>query len=139
MLKGTHALVHLPGICNLVLLSFYKCKLCSKTKLKTTEEEKCHLCEFYFSYRLIFVCCLVLSFRRLLGIITKKDVLKHIAQMANQDPDSILFNQNHRVVLDIKQEGHCRPWIYFINWVPKTHFLHLGGEVISVCCLFPAN
>lgn len=33
-----------------------------------------------------------LFFRKLLGIITKKDVLKHIAQMANQDPDSILFN-----------------------------------------------
>lgn len=31
-------------------------------------------------------------FRKLLGIITKKDVLKHIAQLANQDPDSILFN-----------------------------------------------
>ncbi|PKU30565.1 h(+) cl(-) exchange transporter 5 isoform x1 [Limosa lapponica baueri] len=29
---------------------------------------------------------------KLLGIITKKDVLKHIAQLANQDPDSILFN-----------------------------------------------
>lgn len=41
---------------------------------------------------LFLFCCLVLSFRRLLGIITKKDVLKHIAQMANQDPDSILFN-----------------------------------------------
>ncbi|KAK2567874.1 H(+)/Cl(-) exchange transporter 3 [Acropora cervicornis] len=29
---------------------------------------------------------------RLLGIITKKDVLRHIAQLANQDPDSILFH-----------------------------------------------
>ncbi|BFZ15227.1 hypothetical protein BsWGS_18266 [Bradybaena similaris] len=29
---------------------------------------------------------------RLLGIITKKDVLRHIAQLRNQDPDSILFN-----------------------------------------------
>ncbi|KAH9492668.1 H(+)/Cl(-) exchange transporter 3 [Bulinus truncatus] len=29
---------------------------------------------------------------RLLGIITKKDVLRHIAQLKNQDPDSILFN-----------------------------------------------
>lgn len=29
---------------------------------------------------------------RLLGIITKKDVLRHIAQLQNQDPDSILFN-----------------------------------------------
>uniref|UniRef100_A0AAY4CK08 Chloride channel protein n=1 Tax=Denticeps clupeoides TaxID=299321 RepID=A0AAY4CK08_9TELE len=29
---------------------------------------------------------------RLLGIITKKDILKHMAQMANRDPDSILFN-----------------------------------------------
>lgn len=41
---------------------------------------------------LFLFCCLLLFFRRLLGIITKKDVLKHIAQMANQDPDSILFN-----------------------------------------------
>lgn len=31
-------------------------------------------------------------FRRLLGIITKKDILKHMAQIANRDPDSILFN-----------------------------------------------
>ncbi|KAK3099995.1 hypothetical protein FSP39_013201, partial [Pinctada imbricata] len=29
---------------------------------------------------------------RLLGIITKKDVLRHIAQLQNQDPESILFN-----------------------------------------------
>lgn len=29
---------------------------------------------------------------RLLGIITKKDVLRHIATLANQDPDSILFH-----------------------------------------------
>ncbi|XP_021378243.1 H(+)/Cl(-) exchange transporter 3-like isoform X6 [Mizuhopecten yessoensis] len=29
---------------------------------------------------------------RLLGIITKKDVLRHVAQLQNQDPESILFN-----------------------------------------------
>ncbi|KAK6167989.1 hypothetical protein SNE40_021902 [Patella caerulea] len=29
---------------------------------------------------------------RLLGIITKKDVLRHIAQLQNQDPENILFN-----------------------------------------------
>lgn len=29
---------------------------------------------------------------RLLGIITKKDVLRHIAELANQDPESILFH-----------------------------------------------
>lgn len=29
---------------------------------------------------------------RLLGIITKKDLLRHIAQMANMDPQSIMFN-----------------------------------------------
>ncbi|XP_064607560.1 H(+)/Cl(-) exchange transporter 4-like isoform X2 [Liolophura sinensis] len=29
---------------------------------------------------------------RLLGIITKKDVLRHIAQLENQDPENILFN-----------------------------------------------
>ncbi|XP_052283214.1 H(+)/Cl(-) exchange transporter 4-like isoform X2 [Dreissena polymorpha] len=29
---------------------------------------------------------------RLLGVITKKDVLRHIVQLQNQDPDSILFN-----------------------------------------------
>ncbi|KAG5844105.1 hypothetical protein ANANG_G00157960 [Anguilla anguilla] len=36
--------------------------------------------------------CLVTHNGRLLGIITKKDILKHMAQMADQDPDSILFN-----------------------------------------------
>lgn len=29
---------------------------------------------------------------RLLGLITKKDVLRHIKVMANEDPDSVLFN-----------------------------------------------
>ncbi|XP_041076675.1 H(+)/Cl(-) exchange transporter 5 isoform X3 [Polyodon spathula] len=36
--------------------------------------------------------CLVTHNGRLLGIITKKDILKHMAQVVNQDPDSILFN-----------------------------------------------
>ncbi|XP_032835610.2 H(+)/Cl(-) exchange transporter 4 [Petromyzon marinus] len=36
--------------------------------------------------------CLITHNGRLLGIITKKDVLRHMAQMANQDPESILFN-----------------------------------------------
>ncbi|TRY88427.1 hypothetical protein DNTS_018863 [Danionella cerebrum] len=36
--------------------------------------------------------CLVTRSGRLLGIITKKDVLRHMAQMTNQDPESIMFN-----------------------------------------------
>ncbi|KAG7484965.1 hypothetical protein MATL_G00055770 [Megalops atlanticus] len=36
--------------------------------------------------------CLVTHNGRLLGIITKKDILKHMAEMANRDPDSILFD-----------------------------------------------
>uniref|UniRef100_A0A3Q1CTZ1 Chloride channel protein n=1 Tax=Amphiprion ocellaris TaxID=80972 RepID=A0A3Q1CTZ1_AMPOC len=36
--------------------------------------------------------CLVTHNGRLLGIITKKDILKHMAQIANRDPESILFN-----------------------------------------------
>uniref|UniRef100_A0A673LV73 Chloride channel protein n=1 Tax=Sinocyclocheilus rhinocerous TaxID=307959 RepID=A0A673LV73_9TELE len=36
--------------------------------------------------------CLVTHNGRLLGIITKKDILRHMAQMANQDPESIMFN-----------------------------------------------
>ncbi|KAK5875610.1 hypothetical protein CesoFtcFv8_026675 [Champsocephalus esox] len=36
--------------------------------------------------------CLVTHNGRLLGIITKKDILKHMAHIANRDPDSILFN-----------------------------------------------
>ncbi|XP_043557447.1 uncharacterized protein LOC122555486 [Chiloscyllium plagiosum] len=36
--------------------------------------------------------CLVTRSGRLLGILTKKDVLRHMAQMANQDPESIMFN-----------------------------------------------
>ena len=37
-------------------------------------------------------CHYFFYFSRLLGIITKKDVLRHIATLANQDPDSILFH-----------------------------------------------
>jgi hypothetical protein len=29
---------------------------------------------------------------RLLGVITKKDVLRHVKQMDNEDPNSVLFN-----------------------------------------------
>uniref|UniRef100_A0A8C9VEE0 Chloride channel protein n=1 Tax=Scleropages formosus TaxID=113540 RepID=A0A8C9VEE0_SCLFO len=36
--------------------------------------------------------CLVTHNGRLLGIITKKDILRHMAQMANLDPESIMFN-----------------------------------------------
>ncbi|XP_054718169.1 LOW QUALITY PROTEIN: H(+)/Cl(-) exchange transporter 5-like [Uloborus diversus] len=35
---------------------------------------------------------LVIHNERLLGIITKKDVLRHIKQLTNQDPESVLFN-----------------------------------------------
>lgn len=31
-------------------------------------------------------------FRRLLGVITKKDVLRHVKQMDNEDPNTVLFN-----------------------------------------------
>lgn len=30
--------------------------------------------------------------RKLMGVITKKDCLRHIAQLNNQDPANILFN-----------------------------------------------
>ncbi|KAG2466014.1 CLCN3 protein, partial [Polypterus senegalus] len=36
--------------------------------------------------------CLVTHNGRLLGVITKKDILRHMAQMANLDPESIMFN-----------------------------------------------
>lgn len=35
---------------------------------------------------------LIIHNGKLLGIITKKDVLRHIAQLSNMDPGSILFN-----------------------------------------------
>lgn len=38
---------------------------------------------------LTYVMCL---FSRLLGVITKKDVLRHVKQMDNEDPNSVLFN-----------------------------------------------
>jgi len=31
-------------------------------------------------------------YRRLLGVITKKDVLRHVKQLDNEDPNSVLFN-----------------------------------------------
>ncbi|XP_019726965.1 H(+)/Cl(-) exchange transporter 5-like isoform X1 [Hippocampus comes] len=36
--------------------------------------------------------CLVTHNGRLLGIITKKDIVKHMAQIANRDPDSVFLN-----------------------------------------------
>ncbi|XP_041129861.1 H(+)/Cl(-) exchange transporter 3-like isoform X1 [Polyodon spathula] len=36
--------------------------------------------------------CLVTHNGRLLGIITKKDILRHMAQMSNLDPETIMFN-----------------------------------------------
>lgn len=39
----------------------------------------------------VLFCCYMYC-RRLLGILTKKDVLRHIAHLENQDPESILFN-----------------------------------------------
>lgn len=136
---GTHARSRLPGARNLVALAPRAVSADSgEDRVAKDWGEKASPLRMLTTDSFLF-CCLVWSFRRLLGIITKKDVLKHIAQMANQDPDSILFNQNHRLVLDIKQEGHCRPWMYFVNWVPKTHFPYLDGEVILVCCLFPIS
>lgn len=31
-------------------------------------------------------------FRKLLGIITKKDILRHIKELSDLDPESVLFN-----------------------------------------------
>lgn len=47
----------------------------------------------FLSFNLL---CSVSPCRRLLGIITKKDILRHMAQMANQDPESIMFNWSAR-------------------------------------------
>uniref|UniRef100_A0A8C9FIR9 Chloride channel protein n=1 Tax=Pavo cristatus TaxID=9049 RepID=A0A8C9FIR9_PAVCR len=51
----------------------------------------------YNSFRITYIneklsIILEVIMMRLLGIITKKDVLRHMAQMANQDPESIMFN-----------------------------------------------
>lgn len=35
---------------------------------------------------------MVFTFSRLLGVITKKDVLRHVKQLDNEDPNSVLFN-----------------------------------------------
>lgn len=51
----------------------------------------------------ILVSLCVSLIRRLLGIITKKDVLRHMAHMMNQDPESIMFNWSctHRTTSDL--------------------------------------
>lgn len=41
---------------------------------------------------MIFFMLVVVFFRRLLGIITKKDVLRHIKFLESEDPESVLFN-----------------------------------------------
>lgn len=53
-------------------------------------------CTYTLTYNMFLVhgvnFVVSIFFSRLLGIITKKDVLRHIATLANQDPDSILFH-----------------------------------------------
>lgn len=85
---------HLPVTRNLVLLARHSVSTASVPRRsgKGLRRESVTFENVILTPCLFLFCCLVLSFRRLLGIITKKDVLKHIAQMANQDPDSILFN-----------------------------------------------
>uniref|UniRef100_A0A8C2IHK7 Chloride channel protein n=1 Tax=Cyprinus carpio TaxID=7962 RepID=A0A8C2IHK7_CYPCA len=48
--------------------------------------------KIFVSNQRILVSLSVSLIRRLLGIITKKDVLRHMAHMMNQDPESIMFN-----------------------------------------------
>lgn len=50
--------------------------------------QTCQKCTSKFLYLFLSL----FFYRRLLGIITKKDILRHMAQMANQDPESIMFN-----------------------------------------------
>lgn len=40
----------------------------------------------------LFLLNTIFIFRRLLGVITKKDCLRHIKQMDDEDPNSVLFN-----------------------------------------------
>lgn len=48
------------------------------------------ICKLYFSYYTYIY--LLYLFSRLLGVITKKDVLRHVKQLDNEDPNSVLFN-----------------------------------------------
>lgn len=67
------------------------------TRMSSLLHSSCDPAPPHFSKPLFLsLSSLLLSFvspcRRLLGIITKKDILRHMAQMANQDPESIMFN-----------------------------------------------
>lgn len=41
----------------------------------------------------------VYVYRRLMGIITKKDMLRHVAEIEHQDPDAIRFHWNFFIAL----------------------------------------
>lgn len=57
---------------------------------------------------------LFLFLRRLLGIITKKDILRHMAQMANHDPESIMFNwtESKKSKRRVKRRFFCWRTLY---------------------------
>lgn len=49
----------------------------------------------YVNIFIFFLTCILIGnfiHSRLLGVITKKDVLRHVKQMDNEDPNTILFN-----------------------------------------------
>ena len=55
-------------------------------------------------------------YRRLLGIITKKDVLRHIIQLQNQDPDSILFNWAEHLHTQMAYQQRAIFLLSFLLW-----------------------
>lgn len=76
--------------------------------------------------------------RRLLGIITKKDILRHMAQMANQDPESIMFNWSvpsrmaggggvKVVMRRMRRRRWCASWTAPTSdtWTPLFHVFNL--------------
>lgn len=52
---------------------------------------RCQYLPFYCSTHVFFLSFSILC-SRLLGVITKKDVLRHVKQMDNEDPSTVLFN-----------------------------------------------
>lgn len=53
---------------------------------------RCQYLPFYCSTHVFFFLSFSILCSRLLGVITKKDVLRHVKQMDNEDPSTVLFN-----------------------------------------------
>lgn len=73
-------------------------------------------------------------YRRLLGVITKKDVLRHVKQMDNEDPSSVLFNWAHARLARRRAPWYTHVQLRARSLIKDSEWSHTGTQPMPVPC-----